>query len=72
MVQTNLIPWEREAIIVTITTKRELTPQEERTVCQAYAKLTPPWRPYKSLSNLVEELENEGFYYLASLIVFPD
>ena len=71
MVKTNLIPWQHEAIIVTILTERELTQEEENTVCRAYTKDTPPYGPYKSLTQLVEELRKDGYDYLASLIVFP-
>jgi len=71
MVKTNLIPWQHEAIILTILTERELTREEELKVCQAYTKGTPPCGPYKSLTELVEELKNEGLSHLASLIVFP-
>lgn len=72
MVKTHLIPWQHEAIILTILTKRELTEQEKAIVCEAFIKDTPPYgRPYKSLPQLVEKLRQEGENYLASLIVFP-
>ncbi len=73
MEKTHLIPWQHEPIILTILTKRELTEHEKAIVCKAFIKDTPPYglRPYRSLSQLVEELRQEGEDYLASLIVFP-
>lgn len=71
MVKTNLIPWQHEAIVLTILTQRELTREEQLKVCQAYSKGRPPSGPYKALTELVEELKSEGLYELANLIIFP-
>ena len=72
MVKTDLIPYQHEAIIVTILTKRELTREEERKVNEAFVKDCPPCGPYKSLDELVEELRNRGLSDIADLIVFPN
>ena len=71
MIKTNLIPWQHEAIIVTIPTSRELTQKEKIKIANVYSKGRSPFSPRKTLTELVKELENEGLSDLANLIVFP-
>ena len=48
-VRTYLIPFPRDAVIVIINTRRELTDEEEEIVCEAYKKHSTP---FKKINNL--------------------
>ena len=70
MVETFLVPWQHEAIVVKILTIRELTDTERHEVESVYRKGRGPFGPYRTLSETVEELRKTN-PLLATKIIIP-
>lgn len=70
MVETFLIPWQHEAIVVKILTTRELTDSEKHEIERAYSKVRSPLGPYRTLSETIEKLK-ETNPLLAMDIIIP-
>jgi len=70
MVETFLIPWQHEAIVVKILTTRELTDSERHEIEWAYSEGCGPFGPYRTLSETVKKLKKTN-PLLASYIIIP-
>ena len=70
MVETFLIPWQHEAIVVKILTTRELSDSEMHEIELAYSKGRSPLGPYRTLSETIEKLK-ETNPLLAMDIIIP-